>query len=95
MTAGLAVLLADLAAGIPVLPGALCVGSHELFDPVDRWAERPKDVQSRHRAALRLCRRCPAAEACESWVEGMPRWDRPLGVVAGKVRGVRSVRSSA
>lgn len=64
----LAVLLADLAAGLPILQGANCKGSAKLFDPRDRLgedaedAEDAQDAQYRHVAALRLCASCPARQ---------------------------------
>lgn len=59
----------------PSLPGARCVGRHELFD-----GHTAED----RTAALELCRRCPARAPCESWAND----ERNLvGVVGGKFRG--------
>ncbi|MBN7304337.1 hypothetical protein IUQ79_20790 [Mycobacteroides abscessus subsp. bolletii] len=68
--------------GVPTLRGALCHGRHELFDAVDDTDE-----------AIALCRRCPALEACATWLAELPPSRRPSGVVAGKV--VTHVRDGA
>lgn len=68
----------------PVLDGALCRGRHELFDGV-RLREPAGEAKARHAAALELCGRCPAFEACSTWLAGLPADHRPGGVVAGRV----------
>jgi WhiB family redox-sensing transcriptional regulator len=80
-------LLAGLALGIPALPGALCVGSADLFDPRDKAAEDAEDVAYRHEAALQLCASCPARARCEEWLAGLDPGDpyRPTGIVAGQL----------
>jgi WhiB family redox-sensing transcriptional regulator len=83
--AAVAELLAALARSVPPLPGALCRGNGELWDPHDREAETPEDYHYRRDAAVRTCRRCPARAACEDWLDSLPAADRPLGIVAGRV----------
>ncbi|BCO35501.1 hypothetical protein BMW24_022985 [Mycobacterium heckeshornense] len=62
--------------GVPLLPGASCVGRHELFDQTD-----PVAVEY----AIHTCRSCPALAACRSWFDALPAGERPVGVVAGTV----------
>ena len=79
-------LMAELAAGIPALPGAACKGRGELFDPIER-TEHGDDARYRHQAALRLCASCPSTTRarCEEWLESLPIGQRPPGIVAGRL----------
>ncbi|MCV7127018.1 hypothetical protein H7I42_06105 [Mycolicibacterium vanbaalenii PYR-1] len=77
-------LLSGLLAGAPSLPGARCRGRGSLFDPPYR-GENPDTTKARHAQALGLCGRCPAAERCRAWFDGLPKARRPRGVVAGQV----------
>ena len=80
--AAVAELLAALARSVPPLPGALCRGNGELWDPHDREAE---DYHYRRDAAIRVCRACPALARCAEYLDSTPAADRPLGIVAGRV----------
>lgn len=71
--------------GAPHLPGARCVGRHQLFDPPGDH-EPPERVTERHTAATHLCRNCPALASCEQWVDSLPRTRRPPGVTGGVYR---------
>jgi len=51
-------LLAQVFRDIPALPGALCVGKHDLFDRFDS-----------HYEAARICRRCPVRAACRDFAD--------------------------
>ncbi|MDI3314491.1 MAG: hypothetical protein QJR12_09480 [Mycobacterium sp.] len=62
---------------VPLLPGARCVGRHELFDETDD----PAAVEY----ALNTCRSCPALAACRSWFDALPAGERPAGVTAGRL----------
>jgi Transcription factor WhiB len=64
--------LAAIFRDVPHLPGALCVGKHELFDNYDS-----------HYEAARICRRCPARAACREWAD---RHKYLTGTWAGKYR---------
>jgi hypothetical protein len=61
----------------PSLPGARCRGRWDMFDNADC----PETV----RAALSLCSTCPALDPCRTWLDGLPKRRRPLGVTAGQV----------
>jgi hypothetical protein len=77
-------LLSSLA-GTPTFPGCRCRGKHHLFDEAAK--HEPADVvEARHAQALALCAHCPALQRCSDWVDSLPPRQRPLGVVAGKVR---------
>lgn len=53
------------------LDGAACIGQANLFDPPSEG--EPRDaVDTRHRAAARLCWTCPALDACRDWAVGEP-----------------------
>lgn len=71
--------------GVPDLPGAKCRGKYDLFDPA-RDDEDAPDAERRHRAALEVCAGCPALDACGAWLESLRTEDRPLGVIAGRIR---------
>lgn len=81
MTATLAGLLAAICQA-PDLPGALCKGLNRLFDPAEQHEPAP-EVERRHRIALETCRACPALDRCREWFDGLPKRDRPQGVIAG------------
>ncbi|BBZ03603.1 hypothetical protein MCHIJ_30400 [Mycolicibacterium chitae] len=69
--------------GIPLLPGAACVGRSELFDErADH--EDPDDRKYRHDKAVRICRACPAQPDCTTWFESLPTAQKPTGVIAGR-----------
>lgn len=72
-------LLGDLGS-MPVLPGALCKGKGDLFDPGEGRG-------AHHVRAIELCGRCPALQPCEEWFESLSAKERPRGVVAGRLRG--------
>jgi WhiB family redox-sensing transcriptional regulator len=74
-------------AGAPALPGARCRNRGALFDP-PAPREAPATFAARHRQAIGLCAGCPALSACQTWFIGLPKRQRPQGVVAGRVRGV-------
>jgi hypothetical protein len=69
-------LLAEVLAGLPKLPGALCVGiDPRTFDCIDG-----KDIGR----AVAICEGCPALSLCRTWSAQR----RGLsGVWAGKYRG--------
>jgi len=71
-------LLDELAHDIPDLRGAACRGHAEVFDVADRH-----DTQA-ITAAKALCTACPVLGACRRWLSGLPRYQRPCGVVAGR-----------
>lgn len=77
----LASLLASLAAA-PSLPDASCRGLWDTFDPGRQ--EDTEALHERHRTALRVCERCPELAPCRAWLDGLPKTERPLGVVAGR-----------
>lgn len=70
--------------GAPRLPGARCIGRHQLFDPPGDH-EPPEQVAQRHTAAKRLCQSCDALASCEQWLDSLPRTRRPPGVIAGQI----------
>ncbi|WP_179273883.1 transcriptional regulator [Rhodococcoides fascians] len=53
----------------PRLDGAACIGHGALFDPPGDGELRDA-VDTRHRAAARLCWTCPALDACRDWATG-------------------------
>lgn len=59
----------------PVLDDAACVGRWNLFD----YSDDPAVIAT----ALRVCARCPALNACRSWVDSLPPAHRPAGVTGG------------
>jgi WhiB family transcriptional regulator, redox-sensing transcriptional regulator len=75
-------LFAALAAA-PRLPGAACVGRHELFDLRDGIDPDRAEVEAR---ALAICSACPALADCSAWLASLPARKRPTGVVAGVLR---------
>ena len=62
-------------AAFPSLPGAACKGKAPVMDADD----------GQEAAALALCARCGALQACRQWFYGLPPRDRPEGVVAGLI----------
>ena len=66
---------------IPDLAGARCRNRHELFDQA---IEGSSAIFAR-RAARQVCASCPALEACGAWVEALPQYQRPRGIVAGRL----------
>jgi WhiB family redox-sensing transcriptional regulator len=79
----IAELLDDLAR-VPHLPGARCRGQSELFDRTVGGAAPRIEVMRARREALRVCRDCPALQACADWVDTIPPFLRPRSVVAGR-----------
>lgn len=78
-------LLAELAVA-PRLDGALCRGHSELFDPAER-GDDTSDTAERLAYAVRVCRHCPALDACRRWFDSLPLRQRPRGVTAGFING--------
>jgi WhiB family transcriptional regulator, redox-sensing transcriptional regulator len=66
----------------PPLDGAACRGRAELFDLQPR---RAADRAHRESQALTLCAACQALSACQRWLDTLPAWQRPVGIVAGQV----------
>jgi hypothetical protein len=71
-------LLDELAHGIPDLHGAACRGHPQLFDVADRH-----DTQAIAQAKT-VCASCPVLRDCRAWLAGLPRYQRPCGVVGGR-----------
>jgi len=71
--------------GIPLLPGARCVGHHLLFDAEETTA-------SSIAMAVQTCHQCPALAACREWVDGLPPAHKPAGVIAGIYREPKKTR---
>ncbi len=70
--------------GVPVLPGAACVGRHALFDE-QHPEESAADARTRYARALTVCTGCPALNQCREWFDGLRPRDRPTGVIAGRL----------
>lgn len=83
MSTHLTELFAELSA-VPRLEGALCRGHSALFDPADTDDDKD-DTKSRLRFAIKTCHWCPALSECRSWLNSLPRRQRPRGVVAGRI----------
>lgn len=85
-------MLAQLAS-VPHLPGARCVGSHDVYDATaSADGSSPDAIATRDyaRAAAReLCASCPALASCGAWFDSLPRRTRPRGVVAGRINTER------
>ncbi|MGV0795954.1 hypothetical protein ABQF26_03235 [Mycolicibacterium elephantis] len=77
--------LAVALGGQPDMPEARCRGRHELFDPPAEGVARddPAEVQRRAKARA-LCHGCPEFWRCREWVDSLPSWRRPLGIVAAR-----------
>jgi WhiB family redox-sensing transcriptional regulator len=67
-----------IASHTPELPNAACRGHAELFDAAGRHTD--------HSYAIRLCHQCPALAACHAWLGGLDPYQRPSGVVAGRLQ---------
>jgi hypothetical protein len=82
-------LLSELAAAAPSLPGARCVGLHDLYDRTDEGTVRghggAAEVAQARAEALEICAACPALAACRQWTDRQRPRDLPLGVIAGRV----------
>jgi hypothetical protein len=76
-------LVAALAAA-PRLDGALCKGKAAQFDEAAP-GEPDNKVAARHQAAIEMCNRCPAFDACAAYFRSLPPAKRPPGVIAGRV----------
>lgn len=87
----LAELLDDLAA-VPSLRDAACRGHSELFDATIPGSGTREQVAQAQQLALQICRTCPALPGCRRWVDSLPAWKRPPGVVAGR-RNARRPRA--
>lgn len=80
--------MVDQLGPIPDLPGAMCVGSSQLYDSTIVGAPGSKDdenLEYARTAALRLCNRCPALQACAGWLDTIPARHQPAGVIAGRI----------
>jgi Transcription factor WhiB len=69
--------LDELAHRVPNLPGAACKGRPSTFDVADRHDPKIEAAQA-------ICRTCPALRDCRTWLDGLPRSERPSGIVAGR-----------
>jgi hypothetical protein len=76
-------LIAAILAGMPRLPGALCVGDR-------RFDGRSADDAA---AAVAVCHQCPALQCCAEWLNSTPKYRRPTGVIAGVYRRTRDDKS--
>ena len=79
--------------GAPALPGARCRGRSHLFDEANP-GETPEVVQARHKQAIGLCSRCPAAAPCLAYVESQPARRRHTGIVAGRLYRTPTARTA-
>ncbi|WP_204806745.1 hypothetical protein [Mycobacterium riyadhense] len=77
--------LAAALGGMPDMPEARCRGRHELFDPPGDGVARedPAEVQRRTKARA-LCHGCPEFRRCREWLDSLPSWRRPGGIVAAR-----------
>jgi len=66
----------------PRLDGARCIGRPQLFDQ-HRHNDPNRDRDQA--TALRTCASCPALTACRAWLDSLPAWQKPPGVIAGQV----------
>lgn len=82
MTSEAAAALLAMLASSPDLAGAVCTdpGVREVFD-----AAAESTAVEVSEDALWACGRCPALQACRTWVLGLPPSRRPLGVVGGLI----------
>jgi len=76
--------LVDALGLAPSLDGALCRGRSTAFDEPPPEADEDVAIDLVV-AAMVICDRCPAREACTRWLEGLAPTQRPAGVVAGRV----------
>lgn len=58
--------LVAILTGTVRLDGAACIGHAELFDPPGH-GEPTIAVDTRHRAAAKLCWTCPVLDQCRDW----------------------------
>jgi hypothetical protein len=72
-------ILKAILADTPRLKGALCRDRSDLFDAEQ---EDEDDRQYAVDSAIRLCRQCPALQACREFAATQPRL---TGVVAGEL----------
>ena len=63
---------------IPPLRDAACRDRTEVFDVRD--GRDHKAIQQ----AQAICRECPVLQRCTEWLDGLPKFRRPSGVVAGR-----------
>ncbi len=77
-----------LLAGAPSLPGARCRGRPHLFEEAAPGESRDATT-ARHSQAVELCARCPALDACTTWLQSLPPRDRPAGITAGQRHPLR------
>jgi WhiB family transcriptional regulator, redox-sensing transcriptional regulator len=75
-------LLHVVLAGTPHLDGAACSGRPGTFDQHSR---RDRNHDRDEETALCICTTCPALSACGRWLDGLEPFERPHGVVAGRV----------
>lgn len=76
---------------VPDLDGAACKGRHELFDATvyqgpHKAGEVRIDIGYAREKAMQICATCPAIKSCSEWVDSIPAYRRPAGVVAGQVK---------
>ena len=74
--------LSQVLVGTLDLRQGLCVGDWETFDP-RHDGEDLEAAEQRHAKAKAICAVCPILAECESWLAGLPKHQRPSGVVAG------------
>ena len=75
-------LAAILSASTNLRDGA-CVGDWATFDPKGE-SESPEDAGRRHNRAITICATCPVLAECKAWLAGLPKRQRPSGVIAGR-----------
>lgn len=68
---GVISLLAGIFTDLPLLPGARCIGSGDLFDPRAN-GESVQAAQYRHNQAAALCAQCCVLADCRSWADTQP-----------------------
>ncbi len=68
----------------PALPGAACIGRHDLFDE-QTPDESTGEARTRYAAAVAVCTDCPALDPCAAWFDGLRPRDRPVGIIAGRI----------
>lgn len=73
--------LAGLLAGAPDLRDGLCQPGNSTLPP-GSWDCDASPAAAV--AAIAECGRCPVLGRCRAWLDGLPRRDRPSGVVAGR-----------
>jgi len=80
-------LLCEILRGTPRLPGAACRDHRDLFDAAraNGRGHSTRRLAAARAAAVRICHTCPALSECRSWLDTVPRTQRPSGVVAGQI----------